>query len=474
VNRVLVLNVRADTREWLAWAGTNDVRQDIISFIAVCPDALCRAPGEDGKPFSSPRSWVALSRALDRLELTRPLNIATVRALSFGLVTASDAATFSALRLEKPPVFPIIEYVDHPALLPEEGAARWVVLNAIRAHVAAGALNASADDLERFLEWLPNDQQMAMLVGIVPAWRKLGVGRTLDAIASRVGIASSLARAEKGLARVGVRLPELAGLACAARISCSARIPTAGVFRSGRIVIGGPPHGGDSGGWSTEGVNAVRERIDPETADKTEALLGFTRIGAPVGTDKRRAVPKLGAFLSVNGGTLRHRTWARPSRRDAMRPGRERLAPTLGIVLDTSSSMLPDLEKALSVLRWLVEQEPGVRVIECDGAVRLDKQAFSWPASRRVACGGDREIVTMPHPCKDCGVRHAYRVKGADTDLDSALDRLERDPTCEEIVVLTDGYVRACASKSKRRTWVLSSRCSESLLPAGDDVIVLD
>ena len=71
VNRVTILNLRVDVAEWIAWAKANGVRADIVSFISYMPDALMRPVPSDPQPFSTPRAWTLLSRALDMAEAER-------------------------------------------------------------------------------------------------------------------------------------------------------------------------------------------------------------------------------------------------------------------------------------------------------------------------------------------------------------------------------------------------------------------
>ena len=71
VNRVTILHVRVDADEWLAWAAANGVRAEIRSFIASMPDALMRPVPAEPVPFSTPRAWALLSRALDLAESGR-------------------------------------------------------------------------------------------------------------------------------------------------------------------------------------------------------------------------------------------------------------------------------------------------------------------------------------------------------------------------------------------------------------------
>jgi hypothetical protein len=102
VNRVLILNVRIDVPEWLAWAQANKVREDVVSFIDKHPEALLRPVPDRAVPFSTPRAWASLARALDlvgaRGQLTGPL----VRALAVGRVSEDDARRFAATWLGNP------------------------------------------------------------------------------------------------------------------------------------------------------------------------------------------------------------------------------------------------------------------------------------------------------------------------------------------------------------------------------------
>src|SRR3954469_2792122 len=55
INRVLILNVRIDTAEWLAWAQKSGVREDVVRFIEQNPDALLRPVPDKAVPVSTPR-----------------------------------------------------------------------------------------------------------------------------------------------------------------------------------------------------------------------------------------------------------------------------------------------------------------------------------------------------------------------------------------------------------------------------------
>src|SRR5439155_8337080 len=64
INRVLILNVRIDVPEWLAWAAANKVREDVIKFVEANPEALLSPVPDRPVPFSSQRVLAALASAL--------------------------------------------------------------------------------------------------------------------------------------------------------------------------------------------------------------------------------------------------------------------------------------------------------------------------------------------------------------------------------------------------------------------------
>jgi MoxR-like ATPase len=181
VNRVTVLQLRVDADEWQAWAARSGIRAEIRGFVSYIPDALMRpVPGEP-VPFSTPRAWALLSRALDLAEASGILDSAMRRALAFGRVSAEDAAVFCALAEEAiTPVRPIQDYVEHPELLPTTEAARWFILNCIRQHVRDGKLGGvKPRAVNRFLRSLPPESQLAVVSDLVEQWGALGADRAM-------------------------------------------------------------------------------------------------------------------------------------------------------------------------------------------------------------------------------------------------------------------------------------------------------
>jgi Bacterial RNA polymerase, alpha chain C terminal domain/AAA domain (dynein-related subfamily) len=96
INRVIILQVRVDVGEWLAWADTHAVRADIVAFVKSRPEALMRPVPAQPVPFSTPRAWASLARALDLAEAGGLLTPEIRKALACGRVSQDDAYLYCA------------------------------------------------------------------------------------------------------------------------------------------------------------------------------------------------------------------------------------------------------------------------------------------------------------------------------------------------------------------------------------------
>jgi MoxR-like ATPase len=188
VNRVTILNVRVDADEWLTWAVRHKVRPEILSFVRAMPDVLMRPVPADPVPFSTPRAWALLSRALDLAQGAGVLTRETRRALAFGRLSAEDAAVFCALAeellgaMEAPPY-----YLEHPEKLPKAEAARWFVLNCIRQLVRDDRVqDVKPRVMEKFLRSLTHEQQLTLITDQVEKWGALGADKAMFDLLKRV------------------------------------------------------------------------------------------------------------------------------------------------------------------------------------------------------------------------------------------------------------------------------------------------
>jgi MoxR-like ATPase len=188
VNRVTILHLRVDVEEWQAWAAKSGIRADIRGFVSYMPDALMRPVPAEPLPFSTPRAWASLSRALDIAEASGILSREIRRALAFGRLSAEDAAVFCALAEESiAPMHPLVHYVENPGALPAGEAARWFILNCIRQQVRDGTLEGvKPRTVNRFLRSLPPENQLVLVTDLVERWSALGADPAMFDLLKRV------------------------------------------------------------------------------------------------------------------------------------------------------------------------------------------------------------------------------------------------------------------------------------------------
>jgi hypothetical protein len=176
VNRVFLVNVRVDVKEWLIWAKGHGVRSEILAFITYMPGVLMRPVPRLPVPFSTPRAWASLSRSLELAEKRGALSNEARRALAFGTISAEDAAIFCAMAEESlADILPIEEYLADPSKLPKPDTARWFIISRLRKLVERGELPPTPQEkVSAFLAALPDEFRFAVLVDLVPQWAALG------------------------------------------------------------------------------------------------------------------------------------------------------------------------------------------------------------------------------------------------------------------------------------------------------------
>jgi hypothetical protein len=181
VNRVLILQVRVDVPEWLQWAAANRVRPEILAFINFLPESLMRPLPPNPAPFSTPRSWASLSRAMDLTEAAGILDRTTRRALAFGRISAEDAAVFCAMAEDAiSGLLPVREYILQPEKLPTSASTLWFVLCGVRRMVRDGGIaDIPAATINRFLNAIPLEHRLALFVDLVDTWGAVGADPAL-------------------------------------------------------------------------------------------------------------------------------------------------------------------------------------------------------------------------------------------------------------------------------------------------------
>jgi MoxR-like ATPase len=181
VNRVVILQIRVDVKEWMQWAAANRVRPEILAFINFLPEALMRPVPANPVPFSTPRSWASFSRALELTDAAGILDRTTRRALAFGRISAEDAAVFCAMAEEAmADLLPVSEYLNDPGKLPKSTSELWFVLCRVRRMAHDGGLKGlPPETINRFLAAIPLEHRLALFVDLVETWGSLGADAEL-------------------------------------------------------------------------------------------------------------------------------------------------------------------------------------------------------------------------------------------------------------------------------------------------------
>ncbi|MDO4570151.1 MAG: AAA family ATPase [Planctomycetia bacterium] len=177
VNRVIILNVRVDVKEWLVWANKAGVRKEIMAYITFVNDALMRPIPATPAPFSTPRAWVRLSQSLQLAEASGILTPEIFKALVFGSVSPEDAAMFGVfLDAKIKTVRPWHEYLLNVSQIPKDTTQRWLVFHQIRNGVARGleGVSITPEKVNLFLRSLSQEERASILLGLVGAWGKIG------------------------------------------------------------------------------------------------------------------------------------------------------------------------------------------------------------------------------------------------------------------------------------------------------------
>lgn len=244
VNRVIILHVKVDVEEWLEWGrqlkedNKPRVREDIRTFIAANNFCLqykdkegSKVPESANTPFSTPRSWTALSEAMDLLEDFRKnpteclkgiygkapkkgslghdaqcedgLREADLKVLAKGTISPRDADAFYLfkkydLRDIEPPEY----YIEHPEQIPASTGedtkadaytrsivARATVFRSIKqafldpkSKSYRAIQELGPDIIDNFFAQLPKETRVILTEGIVAVLERFGAKKTIQSL----------------------------------------------------------------------------------------------------------------------------------------------------------------------------------------------------------------------------------------------------------------------------------------------------
>lgn len=94
INRMFHIELRANHRDWLEWAASNNIHEWVLDYIKNRPDHLHQKPPKYEEPFSSPRSWHILSDILK--SYGNNITDSTLFSLAQGCISPVHAGQFKA------------------------------------------------------------------------------------------------------------------------------------------------------------------------------------------------------------------------------------------------------------------------------------------------------------------------------------------------------------------------------------------
>jgi hypothetical protein len=136
INRMIHVHLKVSHRDWLEWAGANNIHPLVMQYIQNRPDHLWVQPPKHEETFSSPRSWHMLSDALH--EYGDTLNDQTLEVLAFGCVSAEHAGQFKAFAKQIRSRYKLKAILDGDTTWPAEPQDRdilYFLAQSFRAHL---------------------------------------------------------------------------------------------------------------------------------------------------------------------------------------------------------------------------------------------------------------------------------------------------------------------------------------------------
>ena len=114
----------SSARDWLEWAGNAGVNEMVVSYIMNRSDHLWSKPPKHEEPFSTPRSWEMLGRAIDAHGAGITLD--DIKALASGLLTPGPCPAIRRFRqATRAPARPLGHPEGPARLAGQTGGARY-------------------------------------------------------------------------------------------------------------------------------------------------------------------------------------------------------------------------------------------------------------------------------------------------------------------------------------------------------------
>src|ERR1051325_10169791 len=118
VNRMIHVHLKVSHRDWLEWAGANNIHPLVAQYIQNRPDHLWMQPPRHEETFSSPRSWHMLSDALHQYGDRATDEVLQV--LAFGCLASEHAGQFKAFVKQLRSKFKLKKILDGDSTWPAD------------------------------------------------------------------------------------------------------------------------------------------------------------------------------------------------------------------------------------------------------------------------------------------------------------------------------------------------------------------
>jgi len=154
INRMIHVHLKVSHRDWLEWAGANNIHPLVMQYIQNRPDHLWVQPPRHEETFSSPRSWHMLSDALH--EYGDHVTDEVLQLLAFGCLTAEHAGQFKTFVKQLGSKYKLAAILNGDTTWPAEPQDRdilYFLAQSFRAHliktlpVDRSGLNADTKEL---------------------------------------------------------------------------------------------------------------------------------------------------------------------------------------------------------------------------------------------------------------------------------------------------------------------------------------
>lgn len=207
INRMVHVQLRAEPRDWLAWAGEVRIHPLVLDYIRLRPDHLWSKPQKHEEPFSTPRAWHILADGLVAYGEAN-LSEAAIDTLASGLLTPAHARQLVAFYRQRQRAFDLKAIIKGEIGWPEAPEERdilYFLVQSFRAQLIkelpldqrklggeAKLLALSAKD--RLVQLSRISQEMAQLVvaeddkgEALPDWFLVEIARDLPRLTAKRG-----------------------------------------------------------------------------------------------------------------------------------------------------------------------------------------------------------------------------------------------------------------------------------------------